>query len=220
MQAKILHDIHRLLVVTYIMAKAFVIVDPQNVPLSFQLPENGAYPRFCTPRMANRQLKYHFLHLHVKYMGELLNKLQQIFRSSKGTERWLAAFVIVLGLAIANEEMQKLAPLVTDAQIAASDPATLTNESGYSSKEDAEQKAEKAGKEIDDGFRFIMKIFRWKYCRSGNPLRDGEREGWKEWTERLRDERVIRFLQQISSLVGERCKFLNIGIFVHIMTNE
>ena len=62
---------------------------------------------YTSPRMTARQLKYFFARLQRSTLALVLNKLQQIFKSSKGCDKWLAAFVAVVGMAMAHEDQQK-----------------------------------------------------------------------------------------------------------------
>ena len=149
----------------------------------------GVYANFCSPRMTNRQLKYFFCRLHQTIMTNVLNKLQQIFKSSKGCDKWTSAFCAVLGLAMAHEDNQKTIHLVTQTKAA----------SHEMSVQDAEAQSNATCEDIDGKFSFIMGIFRWKYNRGYNPLRDSE----QDWMSKLKDPGAIQFARDVSILVRE-----------------
>jgi hypothetical protein len=194
LQAKLLREIFKLIATTYNLVKAFVIDEPHKNPkLARIFGPDQTYPKFFTPRLANRQLKYHFAQLLEKYLTGLLNNLQQIFRSSSGTERWAAAFCAILGLGITLELLQQLAYRTADAKLAMGD---------INDYEEAERIADRACRDIDEKMKFITQIFRWKYCRATNPLRDMN----ANWTAQLRDENVIKFVKDVTWLISEQSK--------------
>jgi len=165
----------------------------------------GLYANFCSPRMTNRQLKYFFCRLHQTIMTNVLNKLQQIFKSSKGCDKWTSAFCAVLGLAMAHEDNQKTIHLVTQTKAA----------SHEMSVQDAETQSDATCEDIDGKFSFIMGIFRWKYNRGYNPLRDSE----QDWMSKLKDPGAIQFARDVSILVRENstCRSFRIE---EILANE
>lgn len=125
---------------------------------------------FTSPRMANRQLKYFFSRLQRNIVNNVLNKLQQIFKSSKGCDKWLVAFIAVVGMCMAYEDQQKTIHLVME---------TKVKTEGVDRME-AHHNAEHACDVIDVQMNFIARIFRLKYNRKCNPLQnaghDWERE--------------------------------------------
>lgn len=146
---------------------------------------------YTSPRMAARQLKYFFARLQRSTLAVVLNKLQQIFKSSKGCDKWLAAFVAVVGMAMAQEDQQQTTHQVmsTRAVTEAFDPR------------DAQAQAENANREVDQHMNFISQIFRWKYNRKCNPLRDCEQDWEKEAG--FGDETSVTFVRSVSQLVKE-----------------
>jgi hypothetical protein len=114
---------------------------------------NSYVQNFTSPRMTNRQLKYFFSRIQRSIQTTVLNKLQQIFKSSKGCDKWLAAFVAVLGMCMALEDQQKTIHLVMSTKAA----TEKTDE------RDAQSQADIACREIDTRMHFIQQIFRWKY---------------------------------------------------------
>lgn len=142
--------------------------------------------------MANRQLKFLFYALHGRIMRDILTKLQQILRSSKGCVKWLSAFVAILALAMVHEETQKTAHIVADSNYAQQ----------MCTQREAEREAEKACRDIDDRFLFLINLFRWKYNRGFNPFNRTKPE---KMTEVVGDE-AAGFVSKVRNLVSEKCK--------------
>ncbi|OCL13162.1 hypothetical protein AOQ84DRAFT_125180 [Glonium stellatum] len=195
-EIKLLREVFRLIVVTYIMGHTLTIEEDTR-DYSLKLLRSyrpGVYADNCSPRMTNRQLKYFFCRLHQTIMTNVLNKLQQIFKSSKGCDKWTSAFCAVLGLAMAHEDNQKTIHLVTQTKAASHEMST----------QDAEVQSTQACEEIDGKFSFIMNIFRWKYNRGYNPLRDSE----QDWMSKLKDPGAIQFARDVSILVTQNTDYL------------
>tara|TARA_R110002003_G_scaffold97_12_gene7831 strand:+ start:9805 stop:10392 length:588 start_codon:yes stop_codon:yes gene_type:complete len=149
---------------------------------------------FTSPRMANRQLKYFFARLQRSIQTTVLNKLQQIFKSSKGCDKWLAAFVAVLGMCMALEDQQKTVHLVM---------STKATTEGTDQR-DAQGLADEACREIDNRMLFVQQIFRWKYNRKHNPLVNAEHDWEKEAG--FGDKSSVEFVRQVAQLVRENSK--------------
>jgi hypothetical protein len=156
----------------------------------------GAYVQnFTSPRMTNRQLKYFFARLQRSILSTVLNKLQQIFKSSKGCDKWIAAFVAVTGMAMAHEDQQMTVHQVMQ---------TRAVSEGWDVR-DAQAQADIACREIDARMNFVSQIFRWKYNRKCNPIRDAELEWGKEVG--FGDESSVTFVRSVSQLVKENSEF-------------
>ncbi|KAL5122022.1 hypothetical protein ACEQ8H_000238 [Pleosporales sp. CAS-2024a] len=194
-EAKLLREVFRLLVVTFIMSHALTIAEEgKHKTLSRMHSYAGpsAYAeRFISPRMANRQLKYFFNRLQRQIQALVLNKLQQIFKSSKGCDKWLAAFVAVLGMCMALEDEQKHIHLVM---------WTRVSTEGGDARE-AQDQAAAACREIDTRMLFVQQIFRWKYNRKHNPLVNTEHDWEKEVG--FGDRTSVEFVRQVAQLVRE-----------------
>jgi len=121
----------------------------------------------------------------------VLNKLQQIFKSSRGCDRWLAAFVAVLGMCMALEDQQKTIHLVM---------STKATTEGLDSR-DAQGQADIACREIDTRMLFVQQIFRWKYNRKHNPLVNVDHDWEKEAG--FGDKSSVEFVRQVAQLVRE-----------------
>jgi hypothetical protein len=155
----------------------------------------SAYPdNFTSPRMTNRQLKYFFSRLQRSISATVLNKLQQIFKSSKGCDKWLAAFIAVLGMCMALEDQQKTIHLVM---------STRATTEGTDVR-DAQGQADAACREIDSRVGFVMQIFRWKYNRKHNPLVNADHDWEKEVG--FGDRASVEFVRQVATLVRENSK--------------
>lgn len=146
--------------------------------------------------MTNRQLKYFFCRLHRSIISAVLNKLQQIFKSSKGCDKWLPAFVAVIGMCMAHEDQQKTIHLVME---------TKATTEGLD-RRDTQARADIACREIDSRMTFISQIFRWKYNRKCNPLRDADHDWDREVG--FGDESSVSFVRQVAQLVKENSESL------------
>ncbi|KAF1983133.1 hypothetical protein K402DRAFT_396850 [Aulographum hederae CBS 113979] len=199
-EIELLRQIFRLQVVTYIMCRTATIpnADREYILSKMRSYRRGTYSTACSPRMANRQLKYLCCSLQQQIMNDILKRLQQILRSSKGNGKWTSAFCAILGLAMVHEETQKIIHVDMDALHAM----------GQISRADADRKAESACREIDDRFGFVANLFRWKYNRSFthnksfNPLRDA---GDPRMVGIL-GERNMGFVGKVTELILEKCR--------------
>jgi hypothetical protein len=198
-EAKLLKEVFRLVVVTFIMSHALTISEESKHATLARMHSYagpGAYTdNFTSPRMTNRQLKYFFNRLQRQIQATVLNKLQQIFKSSRGCEKWLAAFVAVLGMCMALEDQQKNVHLVMSTR-AATEGADVR---------DAQGQADAACREIDTRMLFVQQIFRWKYNRKHNPLVNSEFDWEKEVG--FGDKSSVEFVRQVAQLVRENSKF-------------
>jgi hypothetical protein len=199
-EAELLREIFRLIVVTFIMSHTLTIAEETKAATLSQMHSYGGYnsyvDNYTSPRMTNRQLKYFFSRLQRSIQTNVLNKLQQIFKSSKGCDKWLAAFVAMLGMCMALEDQQKTIHLVM---------STKATTEGVDHR-DAQGKAEIACREIDQRMQFLQQIFRWKYNRNCNPMRDAERDWSKEVG--FGDESSVDFVRQVAQLVKENSKYI------------
>ena len=195
-EASLLREIHRLLICTYILCRTATIPNSQK-HLLYKLhtyPSSpDAYAHAPSPRMANRQLKYLFCHLHQNILDSILKKLQHVLRSSKGPQKWTSAFIALLGLAMAFELTQHLVHVVTDADAAMQK---------YTPR-DAEYVAESACRAIDEKFAFVSNLFRWKY-RGFNPLRDVDRDQVKQ----VLGDKGVEFVRDVATLIAEKREYL------------
>lgn len=194
LQVQLLRTVFRLIVVRFIMSRTFVISEESQELAFRELPDYqlGVYGRYCSPRMANRQLKFLFCALHRDVMHEVLKRLQQILRSSRGCGRWLSAFVAMIGLAMVHEDTQKTVHVTADSNYA----------QGLCTEREAEREAERACQIIDDRFMFITNLFRWKYNRGFNPFQNANQEK----SMKVLGEKTMSFLRGMRSLVDDNCK--------------
>jgi hypothetical protein len=197
-EAKLLKEVFRLVVVTFIMSHALTISEESKhatLPRMHSYAGSGAYTdKFTSPRMTNRQLKYFFNRLQRQIQADVLRKLQQILKSSKGCDKWLAAFVAVLGMCMALEDQQKNVHLVMSTR-AATEGVDIR---------DAQSQAEAACREIDTRMLFVNQIFRWKYNRTYNPLVNSEFDWEKEVG--FGDKSSVEFVRQVAKLVTKNSK--------------
>lgn len=198
-EGKLLREVYRLIVVTYIMSHTLTIDEAtKHATLSrmHSYSPDAYVDNYTSPRMTNRQLKYFFSRLQRSIQTTVLNKLQQIFKSSKGCDKWLAAFVAVLGMCMALEDEQKTIHLVM---------LTKAQTEGLDSR-DMQGQADIACREIDAKMQFIQQIFRWKYNRKCNPMRDTEHD-WENEVG-FGDASSVNFVRQVVQLVRENSTFV------------
>ncbi|KAF1914878.1 hypothetical protein BDU57DRAFT_520076 [Ampelomyces quisqualis] len=199
-EGKLLREVYRLIVVTFIMSHTLTIAEESKHLVLCRMHSYGgpnAYTdTFTSPRMTNRQLKYFFSRLQRSISATVLNKLQQIFKSSKGCDKWLAAFIAVIGMCMALEDQQKTIHLVM---------ATRSATEGTDPR-DAQGQADVACREIDNRVQFVMQIFRWKYNRKHNPIADESRDWEKESGFGGRGD--VDFVRKVSTLVKENTDYL------------
>jgi hypothetical protein len=199
-EAKLLREIFRLLIVTFIMSHTLTIAEETKAATLSRMHSYGGHnsyvDNYTSPRMTNRQLKYFFSRLQRSIQTTVLNKLQQIFKSSKGCDKWLAAFVAVLGMCMALEDQQKTIHLVM---------STKASTEGIDQR-DAQGQADIACREIDQRMHFLQQIFRWKYNRKCNPMRDAELDWEKEVG--FGDASSVNFVRQVAQLVKENSTYI------------
>ncbi|KAF1845803.1 uncharacterized protein K460DRAFT_366654 [Cucurbitaria berberidis CBS 394.84] len=199
-EAKLLREVYRLIVVTYIMSHTLTIAEETKVATLSRMHSYGGHnsytDKFTSPRMTNRQLKYFFSRLQRSIQAIILNKLQQMFKSSKGCDKWLPAFVAVLGMCMALEDQQKTIHVVM---------STKSATDGIDQR-DAQGQADIACREIDARMHFVQQIFRLKYNRKCNPLRNAELDWDKEVG--FGDASSVHFVRQVAQLVKDNTDFL------------
>lgn len=195
-EAKLFREINRLIIVTFIMSHTLTIApETKYATLSRMHSFNGRNESYASPRMTNRQLKYFFSRVQRSIQNSLLNKLQQVFKSSKGCDKWLAAFMTIVGMCMALEDQQKTIHLVQ---------TTKTTTEGLDNR-DGQALADHANREIDDQAHFIQQIFRWKYNRKHNPLLNSDHDWEKEVG--FGDASSVSFVRQVAQLVKENSEF-------------
>ena len=195
-EAKLFREVFRLIVVTFIMSHTLTIApETKYAILSRMHSFNGQNETYTSPRMTNRQLKYFFSRVQRSIQNSLLNKLQQIFKSSKGCDKWLAAFITIVGMCMALEDQQKTIHLVQ---------TTKSTTEGLDVR-DAQNHADHANREIDTQMHFIQQIFRWKYNRKHNPLLNADHDWEKEVG--FGDASSVNFVRQVAQLVKENSRF-------------
>jgi hypothetical protein len=140
--------------------------------------------------MVNRQLKFLYCAIFNQIMESVLKRLQQVLRSSRGGAKWTSAFCAVLGLAMCFEEVQRTTHGNQD----------IEAKRGRITEWMAAQRAEESCRLIDEKFTFVANLFRWKYHRGFNPLRDWE----DEKVQRTLGESAIEFVRGVNGLVAEK----------------
>jgi len=204
----LLTEVFRLIVVSFIMSHTLTIADENIHVLSHLHNSQNTIQKFTSPRMTNRQLKFFFSRIQKASVTAVLNKMQQIFKSSKGCDKWLAAFVTVLGLCMAHEDMQQRVHTTM---------STRAAEEGQDERV-MQARAEETCREIDERMEFIFGIFRWKYNRKCNPLRDAKHAWDREAG--FGDEDSLTFVRRVAQLVAENTDFLHMRSSVSISADN
>ncbi|KAL9096223.1 MAG: hypothetical protein Q9165_001746 [Trypethelium subeluteriae] len=190
----LLGQIMRLILVTYMMGRTLTFTPETQESLLHWLSHRHHFPLphdpYTSPRMANRQLKYLFSLLHRELLTNLLNKLQQILHSSNVRGNWVPAFLCLMGLAMAQEDMQRTVYIIMDDRWQRREivGAHAANE------------ADGAAGAIDEKFHFLCSLFYSKFNKSLNPLKDNGYEHMTKWI----GDREMRFVRDVSDLVDEK----------------
>ncbi|KAF2759283.1 hypothetical protein EJ05DRAFT_537583 [Pseudovirgaria hyperparasitica] len=195
-QEKLLTEVYYLIITTYIVAHTLTIPDEHKVDslskLSNYKPDD--YGDKTSPRLANRQIKHFYARLQGRKMEMLLKHLQNMLGGSKGCDKWTDAFIIVLGLAIAAEVIQKNVNSILDSRVG----------QGDLERSFAEEGANEAVRRIDGYFDIIIELFQKKYARNCNPIKDCK----IDWSAKITQPGMITCLQNLSSLIQEKRNFL------------
>jgi len=160
--------------------------------------DQGNFPSYCSPRVTNMQLKMVFQRLQASIFTTVLSRLQRIFKTSDGCEKWVYAFIAILGLAMAIEDQQKTIQCVGLA---------------YYSSVSAKKNANIACCNLDKEFGSITHLFRLRFIRKVNPLRDAHLE-WEGQTG-FKDQQTVNFMRSVAKLVknnGKPSIFLSMRI--------
>jgi len=192
-ETKLMKEIMRLLVTTYLLGYSLHVPEELKLDTIARLECHAGSHELSqadvlTPLLVNYQTKYFFCRIHQSTMNNILLKLQRILKSSKGTDKWMPCFCAFLGLAIALERQQSTLFQFASAEV---DSDTGPNQ------------VDKAYREIDNKFMFMTEIFRWKYNRKINPLKeppslkepDSMGHQWKDAD--------VMFVRNIANLVRE-----------------
>lgn len=155
--------------------------------LSSYFAPDDEYP---TPYLANRQVKTIYLKILSKMTKIILDKLQSILRSSTSNPKWMGAFMCMLGMALACEEVQG-----TTEQIGSEDR--------YLSFGCNPQSGRSANETIDHTYQMMCSLFHMKY-KSFTPLKMNERE--LEKAINTIGDGAIPTIKQIRDLCGEKCR--------------
>lgn len=188
--AMLLKELIRLIVITYIMGCSLHIPDECKL---FTLSRLYSYTgeldikEVCSPRMVNYQIKYFFSRLYLQSMQNMLLQLQQVFKSSKGCDKWIIAFCALVGLAISLEHQQRTIYLMT---------ATATDPPNEQTEYDS------GCREMDTKFDFLVQLFRLKYNRRFNPFTEPTDAAIPE----LQDADAVKFVRNVATLVRDNRK--------------
>lgn len=156
--------------------------------------------RFAPNHLLNRQLQSVFVRIQQSILSEVLDKLQNILKSSNGRSHWMLAFITVIGLAMTNEMQQQKLYLAQN---------SISRAGGFNGVS-ANATAAKACLEIDYHTAFIFDLFRTKYGRRYNPLiSDQEIQGSVGFD----DQTSALFIRQLRHLIMDNGESVNDDIY-------
>lgn len=153
-----------------------------------------SYETFTSPKLANRQLKSFFQTLQKCYLEKVLDRFHKILRMTKGKSReraWLSSFVLMLTLAMCQEEMQHTRFLRADGERVRRE-RTL---------QEATQEARQDCQRGDRGFDFLIKLFNCKYSPA---KRYAAR--WSDWRNTFDSAAEDKFLEGLARISQESSK--------------
>ena len=153
-----LHNILRMIVCTYIMGTTLAIPDEYRDAVISTLSSGNRldYSSWTSPRVASMQFKYYVSSLRTTTYERMLRRLHSILRTGGDKAKtWVAAFCIIVGLAMVLEECQIPLQLKCDARV-------RRNQMDIAG---AERWASEECRSIDEGFRFLISLFHCKYRR-------------------------------------------------------
>jgi hypothetical protein len=176
----------------------------QNLPPSAQ--------RFCdpdsewfSPGLINREVKTRLIALLNESVHAVLSKLQSILRGSSANPKWLGAFMCMLGLAFAIDELQSttesVAEMVWKYEGIMPKVGVVTPET-----------AGKANQAIDDAFIFMTQLFGQKY-KNFKPLVDSA------MADKLGAD-AMRTVREIRRLCRRECKFSSMTVFLQLTIDQ
>jgi hypothetical protein len=197
-QAKLLREVFRLIVVTFIMSHTLTIAEkdkstiPQN--LRSDVDRDAYLIKNVSSRVVNRQLKYFFSRLQNEIASFVLKKLLQILESSKGSDKWPIAFITMLGVCMMLEDQQKTIHFVMSTRAATEG----------SDARAAQRLADVACKHIDEYARSLQQIFIRRYNAERNPLLNPNHSWEKEVG--FEDKSSVEFIRKAAKLVWSKSK--------------
>jgi hypothetical protein len=144
--------------------------------------------QFHTPGIANRQMKTVFIRILDKVVKNVLEKLQGILRSSDHKTKWIGAFMCMLGMAMACEEIQSTTETIGTG-----------NETVFGCNQ---QSARSANDCIDQYFAMMCSLFHMKY-KSFTPMMKPDSED----VLRQIGPHAIPIIKKIKALCEEKCMF-------------
>jgi hypothetical protein len=146
-----------MIIITYIMGHTLTITAETLPKIHTHLKNRGKPAQLASqtsPRIATRQLKFFFHVLRNQSYEEVL-KWQQVTLQMSGNKdsTWLAAFCVMVVLAMVLEEVQRTIQIQADAK--------AQKLERYS--KEAEPEARNACERIDSRFALLIRLFQYKY---------------------------------------------------------
>lgn len=196
-EAGVLDRVIRLIVVTFIMGRPITIPEEKKTAILSQLHYHTEVvskddDNMYSPCLINYQLKCYFSRIHNDLMSDVLTNLQRILKNSEGYENWLSAFYSVLGLAFALGHHQRT---IYGSIYWTSDSENMPFKPDF--------RPDLACKNIDNRFFFIVSLFKHKFNRKLNPLKDLEHD-WQG----VLGLSGMDFVQRVVDLVQEDSKYI------------
>jgi hypothetical protein len=146
-----------MIIITYIMGHTLTITAETLPAIHTHLKNRGKPAQLApqtSPRLANRQLKFFFHVLRNQSYKEVLKWQQATLQMSQNKDStWLAAFCVMLVLAMVLEEVQRTIQIQADAKA----------QKLERSSNEAQLEARNACERIDSRFALLIRLFQYKY---------------------------------------------------------
>ncbi|KAF2844055.1 hypothetical protein T440DRAFT_484466 [Plenodomus tracheiphilus IPT5] len=198
-KAKLLHEVLRLIVVTFIMSHTLTMVEEKKektlARMISYLPKSYEQD-YTSPRLINRQLKFLFSRLQHSIQATVLQILEQVFKYPKDRDGLVAAFVAVLGMSMTQEDRQITIHSVT---------STSSSAEGIN-EEIAQKEAVVACESIERVTHAVQDVFQSRYSQEFDLLRNAD-DSWIPETG-FSNPSSIKFVREVLQLTKENLHFL------------
>ena len=117
------------------------------------------YGSDTSPKLLNRQFKSLIANIQEAYIKDVLRRLHMILRMNKASKKqktWLSSFILMLAIALCQEEIEHIRYLRADGDYHRGDRSQATYKRTIA---DAQRDCSNA----DEGFDFLMTLFNHKY---------------------------------------------------------
>lgn len=195
-EGKLIDDGYRLVVATFIISHSATMVASKKKDTLEKL--TVTYPewfsdKFTSPRLANRQIKKRFAEIREDILSTFLEGVNRLFNTSEGHESWVAAFISMICLCMAQEDMQRTIYQITETMIQEKE---IDEQSGLKG-------ADEMHHEIDVRTDHIMSLFRTKYIHEIYLFKNQE----QNCEAKFGNETAVLFMQGVVEFVQNNSKY-------------